>query len=150
MPLGFLDEVEERVSVPIGLGEGRRKRALERDKRGDQVSSVVGRAWRRAQGSQAFSGFAKAFASGLHRLGVDRRPGACKRPLQQKAGKLDQAPTQAIVQRLSLAHVAREGIGQTQSAPPFRDVAQNSAPPPRAAASSLGPAAAGRPWLDAR
>jgi hypothetical protein len=48
MPLGFLNEVEERVAVLIGRGLGRGERAFERDKRGDQVTSMVGRACRSA------------------------------------------------------------------------------------------------------
>lgn len=35
MPLGFLNEVEQRVAVPIGRGQSRGERAFERDKRGD-------------------------------------------------------------------------------------------------------------------
>jgi hypothetical protein len=115
VPLGFLNEVEERVAVPIGRGQGRCERALERDKRGDQVAPMVDRACWRAQAPQAFGGFANAFASSLDRLVVDDRARASDRALQQEAGELDQAPTQQIMQRLSLAQIARDRVGQTQA-----------------------------------
>jgi hypothetical protein len=83
--LGFLNKVEQRVAVPIGRGQGRSERAFERDKRGDQVTPMVGGACRRAQASQAFSGFANAFASGLHRFVVDNRAAASNRTLQEEA-----------------------------------------------------------------
>jgi hypothetical protein len=97
MPLGFLNEVEQRVAFLIGPGQSRRERALERDKGGDQVTPMVDRACRRAQASQAVGGFANAFASRFHGLVVDERASASDCALQQEARELDQAPTQEIV-----------------------------------------------------
>ena len=148
MSLGFLNEVEQRVAFLIGLGQGCGERTLERDKGGDQVTSMVGRACRRAQASQAVGGIANAFASGLHRFVVNDRPSAIDCALQQKARELDQAPTQEIVWRLSLAHVARERVGQTQARLPSglagpRLSASRSSPDVKTG----GPDAVGRPPL---
>ena len=85
MPLGFLNEVKQRVSVRIGRGQRRRKRALDRDKGGGQMTPMVGRACWRAQASQAFGRFANAFASGLDGLVVDDCAGAGDRTLQQES-----------------------------------------------------------------
>jgi hypothetical protein len=65
MPLGFLNKVEERVSVLISRGQSRSERALERGKRGHQVTSMVGRDFRGAQAAQAIGRFANSFASGF-------------------------------------------------------------------------------------
>ena len=85
MPLGFLNKVEERVSVPISRGQGRGERAFERGKRCAQVTSMVGRPVRRAQAVQAFGRFANAFASSLKRFVVDDRARTGDRALQQEA-----------------------------------------------------------------
>jgi hypothetical protein len=65
MPLGFLNKVEERVAVLIGRGQSRSERALQRGKRGHQVTSMVGRGFRGAQAAQAIGRFANSFASGF-------------------------------------------------------------------------------------
>jgi hypothetical protein len=85
MPLGFLNEVEQRVSLLVGLGQGGSERALERDKRSDQVTPMVNRAYWRAHASQAVGGCANAFPSGFHGFVVDDRALAGDRALQQKA-----------------------------------------------------------------
>src|SRR4029077_16862674 len=81
MPLGFLNEVKQGVPVPIGRGQGRRERALDRDKGGCQMTPMVSRVCWRAQVSQAFGCFANAFASGLDRFVVDDCTGAGDRTL---------------------------------------------------------------------
>jgi hypothetical protein len=116
MPLGFLNEVKQRVSVRIGRGLRRRERALNRDKGGCQMTPMVGRDCWRAQVSQAFGCFANAFAGTLDRFVVDDCTGAGDRTLQQESGKLDQTPTQEIVQRFGFGDVARERVDLTQSA----------------------------------
>jgi hypothetical protein len=115
MSLGFLNEVEQRIAVPISCGQSRGERALERRKRGYQVTSMVGRFRWRAQTAEPLSCFADSFERRLEGLVVNDRPAARDRALQQKAGELDQAATQEIVQRLSLAEIARERVGQTQA-----------------------------------
>jgi hypothetical protein len=62
-PLGFLNEVEQRVCVLISRGQRRGARAIERGKRGDQVTPMVARPGRRAQAAHAFGRFANSFAS---------------------------------------------------------------------------------------
>jgi hypothetical protein len=116
MPLGFLNEVKQRVSVRIGRGQRRRERALNRDKGGCQMTPMVGRACWRAEVSQAFGRVANPFASGLDRLVVDDCTGAGDRALQQESGKLDQTPTQEIMQRSGFGDIARERVDLTQSA----------------------------------
>jgi hypothetical protein len=81
MPLGFLNDVKQRVSVWIGRGQRRRERALNRDKGGCQMTPMVGRACWRAQVSQAFGRFANPFASALYRLVVHDCAGAGDRTL---------------------------------------------------------------------
>ena len=117
--LGFLDEMEERVSVLVGRGERRRERALERDERGVQVASMVRPPLSAREVAEGFGRFANSFASGFQRRVVDNRAGASERTLEQEARELDQAPAQKIVKRLGLAHIARERVGQNSSAPPF-------------------------------
>ena len=85
MPLGFLNEVKQRVSVRIGRGQRRRERALKRDEGGDQMTPMVDRACWRAQVSQAFGRFANAFARGLDRFVVDDCARAGDRTLQQES-----------------------------------------------------------------
>ena len=85
MPLGFLNEVEQRVAFLIGLGQSRGERVLERNKRSDQVTPMVNCAWRRAHASQAVGGFTNAFAGGFHGFVVDDRALASNRTLQQEA-----------------------------------------------------------------
>ncbi len=116
MPLGLLNEAEQYVALPVGRGQARGERAFERGKRGDQVTSVVGRPCRRAQAVQSFGGFANAFAGRLYGLVVDNRQAAGDRALQEEARELDQAPTEEIVRRLSLAQIARERVGRDSSA----------------------------------
>ena len=76
MPFGFLNEVKQRVAVPIGRGQGRRERVLKRHERGCQVSPMVSRTGRRAQASQAFGRFENAFAGGFDRFVIDDCAGA--------------------------------------------------------------------------
>ena len=116
MPLGFLNEVKQRVPILIGLGQSRCERALERDEGGVQVTPMVDGAARRAKASQAFGRFVNAFTSGLDRLVVDDCARAGDRTLQQESGKLDETPTQEIVHRLGFGYVARELVDLTQSA----------------------------------
>ena len=85
MPLGFPNEVKQRVSVRIGRGQRRRERALNRDKGGCQMTPMVGRDCWRAQVSQAFGRFANSFASALHGFIVDDCAGAGDCTLQQEA-----------------------------------------------------------------
>ncbi len=85
MPLGFLNEVEQRVAVRIGRGQRRCKRALDRDEGGRQMTPMVGRAGWRAEVSQAFGRFANGFASRLDRLVVDDCAGAGCRTFQQES-----------------------------------------------------------------
>jgi len=51
MPLGFLNEVKQRVPILIGLGQSRCERALERDEGGAQMTPMVDGACRRAKAS---------------------------------------------------------------------------------------------------
>ena len=85
MPLCFLNEMKQRVALPISLGQSRREPALERGKRGDQMTPMVNRARRRAHASETVRGFAKAFARGFHGFVVDERAFVGDRSLQQEA-----------------------------------------------------------------
>ena len=66
MPLGFLNEVEQSVAILVGLGLGRRERGFQRDKRSDQMTSMMDRVCWRAHAPQAIGGFLNASASRFH------------------------------------------------------------------------------------
>src|ERR1700722_2161192 len=83
MPLCFLNEMEQRVALPIGLRQSRREPPLKRDKCCDQVTVMVDRACRRAQAFQAVGGFGDAFASGVNGFAIDEPALASDCALQQ-------------------------------------------------------------------
>jgi hypothetical protein len=120
MPLGLLNEVEQSVAILVGLGLSRRERGFQRDKRSDQVASMMDRVCWRAHAPQAIGGFVNAFASRFHGFVVDERALAADRSLQQEARELDEASTQEIMQRRGFAHIARDRVGQTQARCPPR------------------------------
>jgi hypothetical protein len=91
-PLGFLNKVEQRVRVLISRGQRRGERALERGKRGDQVTPMVDRARRRAQAARAFGRFANSFASGLYSLVVDDRAATDDRTLGRPRAPIGRSP----------------------------------------------------------
>ena len=147
MPLGFLNKVEERVSVPISRGQGRGERALERGKRCAQVTSMVDRPVRRAQAVQAFGRFANAFASSLDGFVVDDRASdrrSCASAGSLRVGSGPDAGNHAVARRRTYS--ARAGRPNS-SAPPFwfgGDLRVVCAARPLGG-GTLGPVAAGRP-----
>ena len=85
MPLGFLNEVKQRVPAVVRLGQSRCERALERGEGGEQMTPMVDGAARRAKTSQTAGCFPDLFASALDRFIVDDRAGAGDCTLQDEA-----------------------------------------------------------------